>query len=112
MIVYRFAQWYPNLVSHVFSVCTPFSPPSDTYVPTEALVKSVLPQFGYQLHLAGPEVEANIQSRERIAKFLSGMFGGRDENKRVVFDPFTGVDFNVIDGIGAPLLLSGEVRIL
>ena len=43
---------YPNLVTHVFSICTPYSAPSEKYFSTEDLVKGPIPQFAYQLHLA------------------------------------------------------------
>lgn len=109
MIVYRFAQWYPDLITHVFSVCTPFMPPSDQFISTSELVKGPIPQFGYQLQLAGPEVEANIKSSERIAQFLKGMYGGKSDDGKVIFSPQTGVDFDVIDNIGAPPLMNQEV---
>lgn len=109
MIVYRFAQWHPELVSHVFAVCTPYSPPSDQFVSTEDLVKGPVPQFGYQLQLAGPDVEANIQTKPRIAQFLKGMYGGRSKDGETMFNPPTGVDFAAIDKVGMAPLLNREV---
>lgn len=111
MVVYRFAQWHPDLVSHLFSVCTPFMPPSDQYMSTADLVNGPLPQFGYQLHLAGPEVEAKLNSSERIKQFMKGMYGGRTDDGKVVFSPEKGINFDVIDRIGAPPLLNNEVSI-
>lgn len=108
MIVYRFAQWYPNLVSHVFSVCTPYIPPSDQYLSTADVVNAGLKQFGYQLQLAGPEVEANVQSRRAISQFLQGMYGGRVLSGEIMFNPETGIDFGVMEKVGAPLLLNQE----
>ena len=110
MIVYRTAEWHPELVSHVFSVCTPYLPHPEKYVPLEDIVKGPLPQFGYQLHLAGPKVEAGLQTEERIRQFLKGMYGGRDDSGRVIFSPENGLDFDVVDKVGMAPLLNQEVR--
>lgn len=80
-IVYRIALWYPDRVTHVFAICTPYTPPSKDYVPMETIVKSGrLPNFGYQLHLASGEVEERIKSREQIKMFLNCLFGGIGTN--------------------------------
>ncbi|KAL1305933.1 hypothetical protein AAFC00_004075 [Neodothiora populina] len=104
LIVYRFAQWHPTLVTHVLSVCTPYLPPADTYKPMEKVVP-YLPQFGYQLQLAGPEPEAKIQSRESVSKFLSAMYGGRSPDGQFMFSPEKGIDFDIMNKSGKPLLL-------
>lgn len=109
MIVYRTAQWYPELVTHLFSVCTPFAPPSSEFISTADLVAGPLPQFGYQLQLAGPDVEAGIQSEDQIRNFLKGMFGGRGEGGRIMFKPETGVQFDVLPTVGMTSLLNEEV---
>ncbi|KAK5148570.1 hypothetical protein LTR04_000614 [Oleoguttula sp. CCFEE 6159] len=109
MVVYRTAQWHPTLVTHVFSVCTPYMGRSDAYVSTEDLVKGPLPQFGYQLQLAGPTVEAKITTREQIKMFLSGMYGGRGPNKEVAFSPEQGVLFENLEKLGMTPLLSEKV---
>ncbi|KAL8795312.1 MAG: hypothetical protein Q9195_002182 [Heterodermia aff. obscurata] len=80
-IVYRIALWYPDRVTHVFAICTPYTPPSKDYVPLEKLVKSGrLPNFGYQLHLASGEIEERIKSKEQIKMFLNCLFGGTGPN--------------------------------
>lgn len=71
-MVYRFAMWYPSLVTHVFSVCTPYQAPTRGFVSLDMVVERA-GQFGYQKHLAGPEVEKAIDSPERIRQFLHGM---------------------------------------
>ena len=68
-----------------------------------------MPQFGYQLQLAGSEVEAKVQGRERLGQFLKGMYGGRGSNGRVLFDPQKGIDFDVLETIGQTPLLNSEV---
>lgn len=71
-VVYRFAMWHPELVTAVFSVCTPYQPPTKSFVSLDMVVDRA-PQFGYQKHLAGLEVEKAIDSPEKIRQFLNGM---------------------------------------
>lgn len=110
MVVYRTAQWYPKLVSHVFSVCTPFMAVHKEYISTDELVQGPLPQFGYQLHFAGPEVESVVQSKDQIRQCLQGMYGGRTEGDQPFFRPETGLDLSLLGGIGmTPLLDEDEL---
>lgn len=109
MVVWRTALWHPELISHVFSVCTPFLPPSKHYISLEDIVKGPLPQFGYQLHLSGPEVEARIQTRDQIRQFLNGMYGGCGPNGEVLFSPERGILFENLDRLEATQLLSDRV---
>ena len=102
------AMWYPNLVSHVFSVCTPYTRPQAEYFSTESLVKGRIPQFGYQLHLASPEVEGRIKSRDDMRKFLHGMYGARGPNRETIFTPVDGVLFENLDKIGKTKLATDE----
>lgn len=108
-VVYRVAQWCPDLVSHVFSICTSYAPPSDVFYPTEVLVKGPLPQFGYQLHLAGPEVEAAIQTEADIEQFLNGMYGGKVPEGKYFLDPRKGVDLSLMGRVQKTPLLEDEV---
>ncbi|GAB7348715.1 hypothetical protein MBLNU459_g7453t2 [Dothideomycetes sp. NU459] len=111
MIVYRTAQWHPEVITHVFSVCTPYAPPSDQYISTEDIVRGRFPQFGYQSQLAGPDVEAGIQTREKIRQFLKGMYGGRGQDGQIMFRPESGVELGVLDSIGnTPLLNQDELE--
>lgn len=110
MVIWRTVLWHPDLVSHVFSVCTPYTAPSKTYVSTETLVKGPAPQFGYQLQLASGEVEPKISSREDIRQFLRGMYGGRGPNGEVVFSPQKGVLFENIPKVGPSPIISDKVR--
>ena len=54
-VVYRVAQFYPELVSHVFSVATPYFPVTPEYRSVEELVKGGLDVFGYQLQWGSEE---------------------------------------------------------
>lgn len=85
-IVYRVALWHPRLVTHLFSVCTPYSPPSKNFKPLEYYVnQGILPNFAYQLKLADGQLDS-LTSRDQIRQFLNGMFGGRGPKGEVGFD--------------------------
>lgn len=109
MVVYRTAQWHPDLVTHLFVVCTPYAPPSQKFVSTEDIVTGSIPGFGYQLQLAGPEVEEAVQTPAQIKQFLKGLYGGRTEGGQVLFRGETGVDLSVLDTIGDTPLIDNEV---
>ncbi|PNS17427.1 hypothetical protein CAC42_7110 [Sphaceloma murrayae] len=96
MVVYRFAQWYPKLVTHVFSVCTPFVAPSPKFFSSEDLAKGPVPQFGYQVHLASGEVEAAVQTRDDLEQFLNGVYGGNVPKGRVFMTPEKGIDLDLL----------------
>jgi pimeloyl-ACP methyl ester carboxylesterase len=102
-IVYRIAMRHPKLISALFSVCTPFAPPRKDFLPA-----SVLPNFKYQIQLAGPDVEAAIVGEQKIREFLSGMFGGRAPSGQATFDAAHGVFFDRLSGVSPSPLLSKE----
>jgi soluble epoxide hydrolase / lipid-phosphate phosphatase len=110
-IVYRVALWYPDLIAAIFSVCTPYTPPSSKFNSTEDIVKT-LPQFGYQLHLASGELEENIQGKEKLRQFLNGMYGGKSSNGGMIFDPKTGINFSLLGSLEKTPLVRDEVGIL
>ncbi|KAH7379389.1 Alpha/Beta hydrolase protein [Phaeosphaeria sp. MPI-PUGE-AT-0046c] len=108
-VVWRAAQWYPDLVSHVFSVCTPYTAPHKVYYSTEDLVKGQLPQFAYQLHLASGEVEKNVKDEQSIRQFLRGLYGARGPNGELAFDPERGVLAENLPLIKESRILNGKV---
>ncbi|KAH7348395.1 epoxide hydrolase [Rhexocercosporidium sp. MPI-PUGE-AT-0058] len=104
-VVYRFALWYPKLISAVFSVCTPYNSPRK-----EFLDATVMPNFKYQLQLRGPEVEAEIVGEEKLRQFLNGMYGGRTPKGEAGFSVEKGVLFDALPEIGpSPLLTKEEI---
>lgn len=107
MVVWRMAMWHPDLVTHVFSVCSPYTRPQATYLSNEAVVRA-RPQFGYQIHLAGQEVEARIRSKDEIRRFLNGMYGARGPNRESLFSPEKGLLFENLEKVGKTRLLSDE----
>ncbi|KAF2714805.1 alpha/beta-hydrolase [Pleomassaria siparia CBS 279.74] len=109
MVVWRCAQWHPELVSHVFSVCTPYLPPRKEYFSAELLVKGPLPQFQYQIQLASGDVEKSVKDEESIRQFLKGLFGGQGPNGETCFDPYQGLIAENLPLIGDSRLLNGDV---
>jgi len=107
-VVWRAAQWYPKLITHVFSVCTPYTAPSDKYFSTEDLVKGPLPQFAYQVHLASGEVEKSVNDEQSIRQFLSGMYGAKGPNGEVTFVPEKGILVENLPKIGESKILNGK----
>ncbi|KAK0865956.1 hypothetical protein LTS02_005050 [Friedmanniomyces endolithicus] len=114
MVVYRAAQWLPELVSHVFSVATPYMGVQERYVSNEELVKGPLPQFQYQVFVGSVEekVENVVQGEVRMRRFLTGMYGGKAKSGRVALTPEDGVDLEMVadegDEIGPSPLFNEE----
>lgn len=109
-VVWRTAQWKPELVSAVFVICTPFAKQRDEYIPLEMLVKGPLPQFGYQLQFAGPDLENAIKSKHDMRNLLKGVYGGKGLNGEIALDPLKGVIFENVDKLQMTPLLSEEVE--
>jgi soluble epoxide hydrolase/lipid-phosphate phosphatase len=102
-VVYRIALHYPELISAVFSVCTPFHAPRTSFIDA-----TIAPNFKYQLQLRGPDVEAEIVGEQKIRQFLNALYGGRGPNGEVGFTSSHGCDFAVLPKCLPTPLLSGE----
>jgi soluble epoxide hydrolase/lipid-phosphate phosphatase len=111
MIIWRTVLWHPELISHVFSVCTPYDAPSKSFRSTQDLVNTVAPQFGYQLHLASGEVESRVNTPDLMRQFIKGMFNGRGPNREVIFSPSKGILFDNLAKVGAPKSMTSKVRL-
>lgn len=110
-LVWRLALWYPDRIRAVFSVCTPYSPPSKAYLSPEQVVQR-LPNFTYQLQLIGPDVEAKIKGEEVTRQFFNGIFGGRTPDGGGILVPSKGIIFDRLDKVGkTPLLTPEEVEV-
>jgi soluble epoxide hydrolase/lipid-phosphate phosphatase len=112
MVVWRCAGWHPELVSHLFAICTSYAAPTKKYISTEELVNGPVPQFGYQLHLASGEVEPRISDEKGIRQFLNGMYGGRGPKGEVMFSPSKGVLFDNLPKIGKTKLMTDRVSVV
>lgn len=107
-VVYRTAQWFPELVTHVFAVCTPYTAPSKRFISLNEMVNGPLPQFGYQMQLAGPELEADVKSYGQVRNFLRALYGGKSKHGKPCFRPESGIDLAGLETIGVAPSLDGE----
>ncbi|PYH45625.1 alpha/beta-hydrolase [Aspergillus saccharolyticus JOP 1030-1] len=127
-LAYRVALWHPTLVTHVFTVCVPYSPPTRHFLSLEEFTRKIAPHFGYQLQFRSGALERALQSKERIARFLSALYGGLtvgggdsvsdegggggdadvDDEPAPAFDAEVGVLWDRLERVGASRLLSEE----
>ncbi|ETN06686.1 hypothetical protein PPTG_12737 [Phytophthora nicotianae INRA-310] len=70
--VWRMCLYHPERVIAVCGVCTPYIPPSKTYIPLEVVVKKV-PQFKYQQFLANTDVSGKVLDASP-RRLLTAMF--------------------------------------
>ncbi|KHN99461.1 epoxide hydrolase [Metarhizium album ARSEF 1941] len=108
-LVWRTVLWHPELVKAVFSVCTPFAPPNPVWIPLEDhIAAGRLTNFKYQLQLAGPHVERELGSEEKVRHFLNAMFGGRGKDGKTGFSTSEGVLLDDLAALGPSPLVSEE----
>ncbi|KAL8690090.1 MAG: hypothetical protein Q9218_004389 [Villophora microphyllina] len=108
-VVYRIALWFPDFVTHLFSICTPYWAPTAHYVSVEKLVQSgKMPNMAYQLQLASGVVEKEVQSREQIRGFLNGTYGGLSPDHGSGFNVRDGVHFDVLPHLMQTKLVDGD----
>ncbi|KAJ5348843.1 uncharacterized protein N7506_002096 [Penicillium brevicompactum] len=105
---YRIALWYPELVSHLFTVCVPYARPMKEGISLESLVQNSAPHFAYQLQFKSGELEKVIRSKSDIGQFLLALYGGRTEAGEVGFDAHKGVLVDKIGGLKPSRLLTEE----
>ncbi|KAJ6781388.1 hypothetical protein PWT90_04334 [Aphanocladium album] len=109
LVAWRLVDRYPELIKRAFVVCTPYAKPSKDFTDLEQLIeKGILRNFTYQLQLRGPDVEAKIQGRDQLRKFLNAMYGGQGPNGEAGFKVTQGVVFENLDCLGPSPLLSKE----
>lgn len=111
-LAYRIALWYPELVSHLFTVCVPYARPMAKNISIEDLVRNVTPHLAYQLQLKSGEVEKVIRSKDEIRQFLLALYGGRTEAGEIGFDANKGVLLDKVGHLKPSRLLSEEVNYL
>lgn len=109
IIVYRIALWHPELISSLFAVCAPYRAPSSQNIDFEKAVKTVLPNFGYQLHLGSGEVEEHIKTKEQVTQFLNAVYGGRGDNGEVGFDTRSGPIYENLPKLQQSRLIKPEI---
>jgi soluble epoxide hydrolase/lipid-phosphate phosphatase len=93
MVVQRCAQYHLQLVTHLFSVSTPYFPIGSTYTPIRSLAKK-LSAYAYMEHLASRELEEHFQSQGELRSFLNRCFGfPKGPYGEVSFTPEHGMHF-------------------
>ncbi|RYO87840.1 hypothetical protein DL766_000744 [Monosporascus sp. MC13-8B] len=107
--VWRMTMYYPQLIRGVFSLCVPYMPPRPYKVTLEQMV-AMMPNFRYQLQIAGGETERIVdKSTENLRGFLNGMYGGRTPDGQAMFSTDVGAIEEVIDKIRPSPLVSKEM---
>ncbi|KAJ5690685.1 hypothetical protein N7462_005077 [Penicillium macrosclerotiorum] len=105
---YRIALWYPELISHLFTVCVPYARPQAQFLSIEELVRTAAPHFTYQLQFASGDLEKVIRSKGEIKQFLSSLYGGRTAKGEFGFDAEKGVLLDRLSDLKPSRLLSEE----
>lgn len=90
-LVYRIALWHPDLISHVFTVCVPFVPPTRQYQSLEDLVRTRAPHLAYQLQFKSGELEKAIRTKDEIRQFLVALYCGKTPDGELGFNARKGV---------------------
>jgi pimeloyl-ACP methyl ester carboxylesterase len=112
--VYRVALYHPSLITHLFSICTPYFAPNSTYTPLRLITRSALPSLTYQHDLTSGAVEESIQSPAEIRSFLNAIYGGRPGPATppgpAVLDPEVGLRLTGLETFDrTPLLSDAEL---
>ncbi|KAH6876891.1 Alpha/Beta hydrolase protein [Thelonectria olida] len=106
-VAWRTALWYPDLVLGVFSIGTPYIPPSPTFSSLEDVVKSErLANFSYQLQFKGVAVEEEIQDGNKVRQFLNALYGGMGSRGETGFNTKDGVLFENLAVLNRSRLLT------
>ncbi|KAH6988929.1 epoxide hydrolase [Ilyonectria sp. MPI-CAGE-AT-0026] len=93
-MVYRTALWHPGLFKGIFSVCTPYFPPTTRYVDlADQIAAGINPTFGYQLQLRNSTYDLYFNAPHRIRQILTAFYGGRTPDGELGFDSRTGLIF-------------------
>lgn len=113
--VYRQAMYHPELIKAVFSVCTPFAPPTPTYVSLKEVVETRLPNFAYQLQFAGPDVEEYATGPEQVRHIFAAIMGGSGPDGQKAMTVREGMKLDMMRELGSklsnsPLLSEEEVK--
>jgi hypothetical protein len=107
--VYRVVKYYPDLVSHVFSIAVPYLPPDLLFIPLD-LMAIAMPTLAYQKQMASGIVEKTLTSKQDIKNFINTMYYGTTPEGLPAFSLSSGFDFDLVSKVGKSPLLSDEVR--
>ncbi|TLD06967.1 hypothetical protein PgNI_11110 [Pyricularia grisea] len=105
-MVYRTALWHPELVKGLITVTTPYSPPAAQYTDVADMVKAGLTNFGYQVAMRDPAIEAKLQTKDQIRQMLLAMYGAQTPQGQPGFTAEKGLLFDNFASLGSSPLLS------
>ncbi|KNB16769.1 hypothetical protein FOXG_14841 [Fusarium oxysporum f. sp. lycopersici 4287] len=94
-VVWRTALWFPDLVQGIFSVGTPFIPPSRIYRSLDDVTqREAMKSLRYQLQFQGVLIDKEITDETKIRQFLNAMFGAKSPENEVGFHAAEGILFH------------------
>lgn len=106
-LAWRIALWFPDLVQGIFSVGTPFSPPSRIYRSLDDIMRNEdMRNLRYQLQFQGPQIDDGITSETTVRQFLNAMFGGKSSEGEIGFVASRGIIFRNLPKLNRSHLLS------
>lgn len=106
-MVYRAALWHPELYKGIFSVCTPYFPPTAQYVDLkDQIAAGITPSFGYQLQLREPAIDLKLLGSAKIRQVLLALYGATTPAGQPGFDARTGLLFDNMPNLGSSPLVS------
>ncbi|KAL9561376.1 hypothetical protein ACKAV7_014731 [Fusarium commune] len=106
-VVWRTALWFPGLVQGIFSVGTPFIPPSRIYRSLDDVTqREGMKSLRYQLQFQGALIDKEITDETKIRQFLNAMFGAKGPENEVGFHAAEGILFHNLPKLNQSQLLS------
>ena len=100
--------YHPRLTPFLFTVCTPYFPPTPNYTSLPSLVAR-RPNLAYQLQFASPDLESRIVSKPQIRQFLNGIFGGKTPAGKQAFHGDGGLDLESLKDLKQTELMSDDM---
>ncbi|KAI5296402.1 hypothetical protein KEM52_002975 [Ascosphaera acerosa] len=112
MVVQRTALFLPELVSHVFLVCTPYVAPQRHLMPAEEFFKTKSAKtLGYQIQFGSGQLEEHITTRDELRQLLNALYGHWATDSKggaYAFSPEKGVLFDRLHEAVSTTVLSSE----
>ncbi|KAJ5677527.1 uncharacterized protein N7477_003160 [Penicillium maclennaniae] len=108
MVAYKMAFWHPEFVTHIFTVCVPYSLPSPQWVEFEFEIDAtIFPTLGYQAQFSSGLIEQKTQSADGIRHSLTALYGGQSKGQSAM-SAFTDVDFEKARHLSRPQFVNEE----
>ena len=108
-LCYAIYHHHRSLISHIITVCVPYSPPRTTYISLDDIATKILPNFAYQLQFRSGEVEKVVRTGDDIRQFLISLYGGKTVDGKYGWTATQGIFLDRLHCLSASRLLRGEV---